>query len=68
MSIASLMENGLKQGLLSKEQHQQVRDWMRVRNGVVHSQETVTRNKATDIVNGALQLMAAIRSAGARDD
>jgi hypothetical protein len=37
---------------------------MRVRNGVVHGDEAVSRTRANEIVSGALQFIAQIRAAG----
>ena len=45
-----------KRELLTAGEHQQMREWMRVRNMVVHSQENVSRAKATEIVHGVLAI------------
>ena len=38
-----------------------LRDWMRVRNMVVHSQDNVTKAKATEIVHGVLAIGERLR-------
>ena len=55
-SLRPLAELAGSRGLLVDEEQLRVREWMRVRNMVVHSQEAVTRVKATEIVNGVLEI------------
>jgi hypothetical protein len=61
-SLGPLAELAARRELLTAAEHQRIRDWMRVRNMVVHSQESVTRAKATEIVNGVLAIGQRLRS------
>lgn len=60
-SLGPLAELAARRGLLTDQEHQRLREWMRVRNMVVHSQESVTKAKATEIVHGVLALGELLR-------
>jgi hypothetical protein len=42
--------------LLTQADHYRIRDWMRVRNLVIHSQDMITKTKAAEIVQGVLEI------------
>lgn len=60
-SLGPLAELAARRRLLSGDEYQRLRDWMRVRNEVVHSQNTVTKNKAAEIVHGVLVIAERLR-------
>ncbi|WP_443147732.1 SIR2 family protein [Nitrospira sp.] len=60
-ALRSLAGLAAKRGLLTEAEHQKLRDWMPVRNMVVHSQESVTRAKATEIVRGIMAIGQRLR-------
>lgn len=60
-SLGPLAELAARRELLTTAEHQKLRDWMRIRNMVVHSQESVTRAKATEIVQGVLAIGRRLR-------
>lgn len=55
-SLGPLADLAAQRELLTQSEHQNLREWMRVRNMVVHSQDTVTKAKATEIVHGVLAI------------
>jgi len=55
-SLGLMADLAARLELLRGPEHQQIRDWMRVRNKAVHSQEGVTRSKAAQIVEGVLTI------------
>ena len=55
-SLGPLAVLAAQRELLTQSEHQKLREWMRVRNMVVHSQHTVTKAKATEIVHGVLAI------------
>jgi len=60
-SVGQLSDLAGKRELLTAVEHQRIRDWMRVRNMVVHSQETVSRAQATEVVRGVLDIAGRLR-------
>jgi hypothetical protein len=62
-SLGPLSELAAARGLLLPEEQRRLREWMRIRNMVVHSQEGVTRAKATEIVTGVLAMVQRLRAA-----
>jgi hypothetical protein len=62
-SLGLLSELAAARGLLLPEEQRRLREWMRIRNMVVHSQESVTRAKATEIVTGVLAMVQKLRAA-----
>lgn len=60
-ALGPLAELAARRELLTAAEHQRLRDWMRVRNMVVHSQESVTRAKATEIVRGVMAIGQRLR-------
>lgn len=61
-SIGPLADLATTRELLTAMEHKRIRDWMRTRNMAVHSQQNVTRSKATEIVNGILAIARRLRS------
>lgn len=61
-SLGSMADFAFQRGLLTAAEHARIRDWMRVRNVVVHSQANVTRAKATEIVQGILAIGRRLQS------
>jgi len=55
-SLGPLVDLATRRGLVSSKEHQQVRDWLRIRNMAVHSQENVQRAKAKEVVRGVLAI------------
>jgi uncharacterized protein YutE (UPF0331/DUF86 family) len=62
-SLGPLSELAAARGLLLPEEQRRLREWMRIRNMVVHTQEGVTRAKATEIVTGVLAMVQKLRAA-----
>lgn len=62
-----LSEAASKMGLLNADEKDRMRSWMRIRNRVVHSQEGVTKAKATEIVTGVLGIINRLREASGGD-
>jgi hypothetical protein len=60
-SLGPLADLAARRELLTNHEHQRLRDWMRVRNMVVHSQDNVTKAKATEIVHGVLAIGERLR-------
>jgi hypothetical protein len=56
-SLGTLAELAARSELLTPQEHQRVREWMSVRNMVVHSQDNVTRAKASEIVHGVMAIV-----------
>jgi len=63
-SLGPLADLAAQRELLTQNEHQKLREWMRVRNMVVHSQDTVTKAKATEIVNGVLAISERMQQNG----
>jgi uncharacterized protein YutE (UPF0331/DUF86 family) len=63
-SLGPLADLAAQRELLTQSEHQKLREWMRVRNMVVHSQDTVTKAKATEIVNGVLAISERMQGNG----
>jgi hypothetical protein len=55
-SLGPLADLAARRELLTDQEHMRIRDWTRVRNMVVHSQDNVTKAKATEIVHGVLAI------------
>jgi hypothetical protein len=55
-SLGPLAELAARRELLTSAEYHRIRDWLRVRNMAVHSQENVTRAKAKEIVHGVLAI------------
>lgn len=62
-SIGQLSQLATARGLLLPTEQQRLRDWMRVRNTVVHTGEAVTRAKASEIVKGVLAIAERLQGA-----
>lgn len=60
-SLAQLSELAIKRELLEPDDHRLIRDWMRIRNAVVHKGENVTRTVAKGIVEGVLTIVERLR-------
>lgn len=60
-SLGPLAEFAAIRKLLTATEYQRIRDWMRIRNMAVHSQENVGRAKATEIVHGVLAIGRKLR-------
>lgn len=63
-SLGPLAELAVRRELLSEEEYVQIRDWIRIRNMAVHSQENVTRATAAQIVHGVLEIGDKLRDKG----
>jgi hypothetical protein len=57
LSMRSLIDQALAEGLVTPEVRNRIDSWMRVRNEVVHSSMAVSRAQALEIVNGVLALI-----------
>jgi hypothetical protein len=57
MSMQSLLTIAREQQLLTDPNAVKLDGWMRIRNEIVHSSKGVSRAQATEIVNGALDLL-----------
>jgi len=55
-SLGQLVEAAAQRGIFFAAEQKVIRDWIRVRNSVVHSVEEVSKSKATEIVNGVLSV------------
>jgi len=55
-SLGSLVELAGRRQLLPEPDIHRIREWMRTRNMVVHSEDGVTRARATEIVRGVLDI------------
>lgn len=60
-SLGPLADLAARRELLTAQEHQRLRDWMRVRNMVVHSQDNVSKARATEIVQGVLAIGQRLR-------
>ena len=60
-ALGPLAELAARRELLTAAEHRQLRDWMHARNMVVHSQESVPRAKATEIVRGVMAIGQRLR-------
>lgn len=60
LSMRSLLRRAMDQQLLEAAQFEQLENWMRLRNEVVHSSKDVARAQATDVVSGVLQIIGAL--------
>lgn len=60
LSMRSLLRRAMDQQLLEAAQFEQLENWMRLRNEVVHSSKDVARAQATDVVSGVLQIVGAL--------
>jgi hypothetical protein len=57
VSLRALLEMAQTQGLLGDYSVQMLLEWLRVRNEVVHTQRTVTKRTAEQIVRGVLAII-----------
>jgi hypothetical protein len=57
MGLRQLLEHAQKQGLLRNINIQTILGWLKVRNEVVHSQLTVSRSMAEQIVRGVFEIV-----------
>jgi hypothetical protein len=57
LSMRSLIDQAVAEGLVTPEVRNRIDSWMRVRNEVVHSSMAVSRAQALEIVNGVLALI-----------
>jgi hypothetical protein len=60
LSMRSLLRTAADRQLVAPEPYEQMDRWMRLRNEVVHSSKDVSRAQATEIVNGVLEIVAAL--------
>jgi hypothetical protein len=58
LSMRSLIDQAVEQGVIPKERRFYFDEWMRTRNAVVHSSVSVPRVEANEIVRGVLDLIA----------
>lgn len=58
LSIRSLIDHAVEQGIIPQEQRTRLDSWMRIRNEVVHSSISISRAQAAEIVNEVTQLIA----------
>jgi hypothetical protein len=58
LSMRSLIDQAVEQGVAPQRSGIRVDSWMHMRNQVVHSAMPVSRGQAADIVNGAMELVA----------
>jgi uncharacterized protein YutE (UPF0331/DUF86 family) len=57
LSMRSLIDQAVNQEVIPQELRMRLDSWMRIRNEVVHSSMAVSKNQATDIVNGVMELV-----------
>lgn len=60
-SMRPLAELAVQRELLTPQEYQKLRDWIQVRNMVVHSERDVTKARATEIVKGVLAIATRLR-------
>jgi len=60
-SLGPLADLAVRCKLLTNQEHRQLSEWVRMRNMVVHSQDNVTKAKATEIVHGVLSIGERLR-------
>jgi uncharacterized protein YutE (UPF0331/DUF86 family) len=58
LSMRSLLDQAVEQGVVPPESKTRVSSWMRLRNEVVHSAMPVSKAQASEIVNGVVELSA----------
>ena len=56
LSIRSLLDQAVEQGIISPKSRIRVDSWMRLRNEVVHSSISISKGQAREIVEGILEL------------
>jgi SIR2-like domain len=56
LSMRSLIDQAVEQGIISPESKIRVASWMRIRNEVVHSSISIPKAQAQEIVEGILEL------------
>lgn len=56
-SLRALVEYAIKYNLIAQEKYSIVREWISLRNEVVHLQKKVTREEASSIVNGVKEIL-----------
>jgi uncharacterized protein YutE (UPF0331/DUF86 family) len=57
LSMRSLIDQGVEQGVIPQELRIRIDSWMRLRNEVVHSSKAVSRSQAAEMVTGVMQLV-----------
>jgi len=57
MSLHSLVELGADQRFIPAEVRGRIESWMKLRNEIVHSSQSVSKAQAREIVDGVLQLV-----------
>jgi hypothetical protein len=60
LSMRSLVRKAAERQLVPPARYEQLDRWVRLRNEVVHSPRHVSRAQATEIVNGVLEMIAAL--------
>jgi hypothetical protein len=60
-SISQLLENAIQSEILSKDKVGQLRNWLNIRNSMVHSNEIITGSQARNIVNGVYNIVKDLR-------
>jgi hypothetical protein len=58
LSIRSLIDHAVEQGIIPEELRSRLDSWMRTRNEVVHSSISISRAQASEIVNEVTRLIA----------
>ena len=58
LSIRSLIDHAVDQGIIPQELRTRLDSWMRIRNEVVHSSFSISRAQAAEIVNEVTRLIA----------
>jgi uncharacterized protein YutE (UPF0331/DUF86 family) len=61
-SLGQLVEMAEDRSLISAEEKQRIREWLRIRNMVVHGQTHISRAKAKEVVAGVLEVSVQLRS------
>jgi uncharacterized protein YutE (UPF0331/DUF86 family) len=57
LSMRSLVDRAVEQGVIPQASRSRLNQWMQVRNAVVHSSITVTKAQAREIVDGVMNLI-----------
>jgi hypothetical protein len=61
-TLRGMIEQAVKMELLPKMDVKEVLRWLQLRNEAVHTQESISRNRARQVVNGVVQLVEHVQN------
>jgi hypothetical protein len=60
--LSGMLSFAVKREIITKEEMDQIRNWSKIRNSVVHTDETISAATAKNVVSGIMEVVQKIRS------